>query len=137
LDRPPETVPERVSGWAIGGFLFAATMLITVGIFHAIAGVVAIFDEDFYLETVGYTFDLDDTAWGFGHVAMGALLIFAGWSLMQRATWAMVFAITVAIISMVLNFFFIPYYPFWSLVVIALDAWVIWSLTRPGYDREF
>jgi hypothetical protein len=32
----------------------------------------------------------------------------------------------------VLNFFFIPYYPLWAIVVIALDVWVIWALTRPG-----
>jgi hypothetical protein len=36
----------------------------------------------------------------------------------------------------VANFFFIPYYPFWSLVMIALDCWVIWALTRPGVVRS-
>jgi hypothetical protein len=31
-----------------------------------------------------------------------------------------------------MNFLFIPYYPFWSVLVIALDVWVIWAVTRPG-----
>ena len=39
--------------------------------------------------------------------------------------------------SAVVNFFFIPYYPFWSLLVIALDVWVIWALTRPGAIETF
>ena len=34
--------------------------------------------------------------------------------------------------SAIANFFFIPYYAFWAIVIIALDIWVIWSLTRPG-----
>ena len=41
-------------------------------------------------------------------------------------------ALTLAMLSALANFFFIPYYPFWSLIMIALDCWVIWALTRPG-----
>jgi hypothetical protein len=38
-------------------------------------------------------------------------------------------------LSALANFFFIPYYPLWAIVVIALDVWVIWALTRPGAIR--
>ena len=38
-------------------------------------------------------------------------------------------------ISAIANFFFIPYYPFWSLLMIAMAIWVIWALTRPGAVR--
>ena len=55
-----------------------------------------------------------------------------GWGLFSRSTWAGVTAIGLASLSAILNFFFIPYYPFWSILVIALDIWVIWALTRPG-----
>jgi hypothetical protein len=41
-------------------------------------------------------------------------------------------AIVLASLSAVANFFFIPYYPAWSILLIALNIWVIWSLTRPG-----
>ena len=37
-----------------------------------------------------------------------------------------------AMLSALANFFFIPYQPWWSLLIIALNIWVIWSLTRPG-----
>ena len=36
-----------------------------------------------------------------------------------------------AVLSSIVNFFFIPYYPFWSLTMIALAVWVIYSLTKP------
>jgi len=59
-------------------------------------------------------------------------LLLVAWGLFSRSTWAGVTAIFLAALSAVANFFFIPYYPLWALLVIALDIWVIWSLTRPG-----
>jgi hypothetical protein len=124
--------PRNVSGWAVGGTVFAATVLMLVGVFQSIAGLVAIFDDDFYVVTRNYTFDLDTTVWGWIHLLIGISLVFVAWGLFSRSTWAGVTAIFLASLSAVANFFFIPYYPFWSLLVIALDIWVIWSLTRPG-----
>ena len=122
--------PE-VSGWALGGMAFAATMLMLVGVFHAIAGLVAIFDDSFYVVRANYTFDLDTTAWGWAHLILGALAVAVGLGLFARTTWAGVSAIFIASLSAIANFFFIPYYPAWSIIVIALDVWVIWAVTRP------
>ena len=97
-----------------------------------IAGLVAIFDDNFYVVTRNYTFDLDTTAWGWIHLLLGILLVVTGFGLFNRSPWAGVTAIFLAGLSAVANFFFIPYYPFWAILVIALDVWVIWSLTRPG-----
>ena len=126
---------RQLSGWAVGGISFAAAMMITVGIFQVIAGLTAIFDDEFYVITQNYTFDLDVTAWGWIHLLLGILLLVAGWGLFSGAAWAAVVALTLAILSAVANFFFIPYYPFWSLLVIAIDIWIIWALTRPGAVR--
>jgi hypothetical protein len=123
---------QNVSGWAIGGITFAATMFVLIGVFEVIAGLVAIFDDDFYVLTQNYTFDLDTTAWGWIHLILGILLILVGYFLFAGATWAGVAAIVLAVLAAVENFFFIPYYPFWSILVIALCVWVIWALTRPG-----
>ena len=123
---------EPVSGWAIGGLTFAATMLVLIGIFQAIAGLVAIFDDDFYVLTANYTFDLDTSGWGWIHLIIGVAVILVGYFLYAGATWAGVTAIVLAMLSAVSNYFFIPYYPFWSILVIALAVWVIWALTRPG-----
>jgi hypothetical protein len=123
------------SGWVAGGITFAAVMLIMIGSFQLIAGFVAIIDDNFYVVTRNYTFDLDTTAWGWIHLLMGAGLLLTGFGLFSRSTWAGVTAIMLATLSAVANFFFIPYYPFWSILIIALDVWVIWALTRPGAIR--
>jgi hypothetical protein len=123
------------SGWAIGGVTFAATMLVVIGIFQIIAGLAAIFDDDFYVVTQNYVFDLDVSAWGWIHLIIGILLVVTGYFLFARATWAAGVALGLAVLSAVANFFFIPYYPFWSIVVIGLAVWVIWALTRPGVTR--
>jgi hypothetical protein len=129
--------PEQpeVSGWAIGGVTFAATLLILIGAFQAIAGLVALFNDEFFVVTRNYTFDLDVTGWGWVHLILGILLLVTGFALFSRKTWAGVVAIFLATLSAIANFFFIPYYPFWSIVEIALAVWVIWALTRPGAMR--
>jgi hypothetical protein len=126
---------DDISGWAAGGIIFAATILIMVGVFQAIAGMVAIIDDEFYVVTRNYTFDLDTSGWGWIHLLIGIALFATGWALLARQTWAGVAAIVLAMLSAIANFFFIPYYPFWSILVIALDVWVIWALTRPGAIR--
>ena len=123
---------RQMSGWAVGGVVFAATMLLIIGVFHAIVGLVAIIDDEFYVVGRQYTFELDTTAFGWIHLLMGLLLVGAGWGLFAGRAWAGVAAIVLAGLSAIASFFFIPYYPVWSIVVIALDVWVIWSLTRPG-----
>ncbi|MET0512689.1 MAG: hypothetical protein ABW135_13520 [Thermoleophilaceae bacterium] len=123
---------QQPSGWAIGGLVFAAVVIILIGLFQVIAGLAAIIDDEFFLVTRNYTFDLDTSAWGWIHLLLGVLLLFAGWGLFTGAAWAVVTAIVLAGLSALANFFFIPYYPFWAILVIALDVWVIWSLTRPG-----
>ena len=127
--RPTEPEP---SGWAIGGMMFAATVMSMVGVFQAIVGLVAIIDDDFFVVGRNYTFELDTTAFGWIHLLLGIAVAGAGFALFAGRVSAAIFAIVLAALSAVANFFFIPYYPFWSILVIALDVWVIWSLTRPG-----
>ena len=70
---------RTVSGLAVGLVVFAAAIMIMVGAFQIIAGLAAIFDDQFYVVTRNYVFDLDATAWGWIHTLLGLLLVFAGW----------------------------------------------------------
>jgi hypothetical protein len=128
----PQVRGPEPSGWALSGVVFAASVLTMVGLFQVIAGLVAIFDDEFFVVARNYTFDLDTSAWGWIHLLLGILLVVTGFGLFSRQTWAGVTAIFLAVLTAVENFFFIPYYPFWSILVIALAVWVIWALTRPG-----
>jgi hypothetical protein len=133
--RPGSEEPLETSSWALGVIAFAAALMTLSGIFQALQGLVAIFNDEFFVATRHYTFDLDVTAWGWIHLVMGLAVFAAGIGLFARQTWAGVAAIVLAMLSALGNFFFIPYYPIWSLLVIGLDIWVIWALTRPGAIR--
>jgi hypothetical protein len=124
-----------MSGWAVGGMFFAGTLMIVIGVFEAIEGLAAIIENEFYVVSQNYTFELDATAWGWIHLILGIVVALAGFYVMSGRTWARAVGITLAILAAVANFFFIPYYPFWSLLIIALAVWVIWSLTRPLEPR--
>jgi hypothetical protein len=125
---------EEASGWAVGFILFAAIMMIMSGFFQALAGLVALFENEFYVATRNYLFQFDATSWGWIHLLVGLIVAFAGFAVMAGRTWGRVVGITLAVVSAVVNFAFIPYYPFWALTVIALDIFVIWALAAHGRD---
>ena len=131
----PRHAEQEISGWAAGGITFAATMAVLIGTFQIMEGLVAIINDEFYVVARNYTFDLDVSAWGWIHLIVGVIMLVAGFGLFARSTWAGVFAIVIAAMSAVAQFFFIPYYPLWALLLIGLNVWIIWSLTRPGAIR--
>ena len=92
-------------------------MMIMVGVFQALQGLVAIFENEFYVATRNYTFQFDATSWGWIHLLVGLLVAFAGYGLLSGTDlgpgWS---RITLAVLSATANFLFIPYYPFWSLL---------------------
>jgi hypothetical protein len=120
------------TGW-MGWVIFASVMMVLIGFFHALQGLVAIFDDEYYLVTDnGLTVSVDYTVWGWTHLLLGGLVVIAGLSLYSGQTWARAVGVGLAGISAVVNFGFIAAYPFWSLVVIALDVFVILALTVYG-----
>jgi hypothetical protein len=120
------------SGW-YGWVVFAATMLILLGIFHAIAGLVALFDQDYFLVTEsGLVVSADYTAWGWIHLLLGGLLALTGAALFNGATWARVVAVILAALSALTNISFLAAYPVWSLIMITVDVLVIYAVTVHG-----
>lgn len=124
-----------LSSWAVGGITFAGVMMVMIGAFQVLAGIAAIAEDEFFVVSANYLYDLDVTTWGWIHLGLGVLVVLAGFALMAGRVWAGIVALTFAVLSAVSNFFLIPYYPWWSLLVIALSVWVIWALTRPGALR--
>jgi hypothetical protein len=125
---------EDTSGWAAGLILFAGLMMIMVGIWQALQGLIAIFENEFYVATRNYLFQFDATTWGWIHLLVGLLVAFAGWGLLSGRTWARVVAITLAVLSAIANFLWLPYYPFWSMLIIAVDIFVIWAIAAHGRE---
>lgn len=117
---------------AVGLILFAALMLFIVGMFQAFTGLVAIFNDEFYVATPNYLLKFDQTTWGWVHLILGLVVVGAGSGLLAGRTWARAVAIVVAVLSGIAMFGFVPYYPLWALLIIALDVTVIWAIAVHG-----
>jgi hypothetical protein len=124
----------RESPWASGLTIFAAVMMVISGVWQALAGIAALVRDTVYVTTPDYIFSFDLTGWGWLHLLLGILAAVAGFAVLQGQTWARVVGIVLAGLSMIANFLFLPYYPLWSLLIIALDVAVIWALAT--YRRE-
>jgi hypothetical protein len=132
--QPARRASAGTSAWATGFALFAALMMIMAGCFQAFIGLIAIFENEFYVATRNYLFELDATTWGWIHLLMGVIVGLAGMALLAGQTWGRVVGIILAVLSAIANFLFIPYYPVWSLLIIALDVFVIWALAAHGRE---
>jgi hypothetical protein len=127
-------VRREPSGWAIGFTAFAGAMLLMIGFFHATAGLVALFNNHIYAVTPNYIFTLNTTTWGWLHLILGIVVLIAGFGVFSGAVWARTIGVIVAVISAIANFAFLPYYPLWATLIIAVDVAVIWALTAHGRD---
>jgi hypothetical protein len=125
---------QGTSGRAVGFILFAAILMIMAGAFQAITGLVALFKGEFSVATRNYLLQFDTTTWGWTHLLVGLVVLLAGFAILSGRTWGRVVGIILAVLSAIANFAFIPYYPFWSLTIIALDIFVIWALATHGRE---
>jgi hypothetical protein len=126
----------RPSGWVVGFVAFAGCIMVLIGVFQSLYGLAAIFEDDFFVVTQNYLYDVDVTAWGWIHLIIGIVVLAAGLGAIAGQTWARVTGIILAIVAAVANFFTIPYYPLWSLLIIALCIAVIWALTIYGKQES-
>ena len=124
-----------VSGWAYGFAAFAGAIMLLVGIFQGLAGLAAIFEDEFFVVGPNYVYDVDVTTWGWIHLILGAIIAFAGVSIYTGAVWARSIGVFLAVLSAVANFFFIPYYPIWAVLIIALNIVIIWALVVYGPEE--
>ena len=125
---------QPVSGWAVGFSAFAGAIMLMVGIFQAFAGLAALFNDEFFVRTPEYTYDIDITGWGWIHLIIGVVVALAGFGIFSGAVWARTVGIALALLSAFANFFFIPVYPVWAVLIIALDVVVIWALATIESD---
>lgn len=130
---------RQTSGWAIGFGTFAALMLVMIGAFQAFEGLAAILKDQAYVVGPNYAYKIDTTAWGWIHLIWGIVVAIAGFGIFAGQTWARVVGITVAVLAAIAQFFYIPYYPLWAILIIALCVVSIWALTtwNPSDDAAY
>ena len=117
--------------------VFAGMLMLFGGVMAILEGVVGISKDSVYLATRGdYTYKFDVSSWGWIHLVLGVLAVVVGWGLLsQGAPWSRYGGMLIAGLSMVANFMFLPYQPVWSVIMIGIDIFVIWSLAtyHPGH----
>ncbi|MGC4983914.1 DUF7144 family membrane protein [Streptomyces sp. DT193] len=121
---------------ASGLMIFASVMLFVSGVLDILRGVMAVAEDDVFVTGQNYVFKFDLTSWGWIHLALGAVAVVVSLGLFTAATWARVIGVGIAALLIIANFLDIPYYPVWSLTLIALYGFVIWALcvARPDTD---
>ncbi|WP_227978990.1 DUF7144 family membrane protein [Nocardia spumae] len=135
MTTTPQQHPVR-QGIAAGTSIAAAILLITVGVLSILEGISAVANDDLFVVGVDYVYKFDTTTWGWIHIVLGILLVIAALGLMAGTGWGRVAAITLAALSILANFLWLPYYPAWSILVIALNVVVIWAIAtwKPGAE---
>ena len=122
----------------VGMVIFAGTMLLMLGALQAMEGLVAIFQDDYYLVTRnGMIVSLDYTAWGWTHLIIGLIAVGVGIGVFAGQMWARVAGIVVAAISILVNVAFLPAYPIWIMIVIGIDVLVIYALAVHGKEMKY
>jgi hypothetical protein len=136
-ESPPSGAPPRqVTGW-VGWVAFAGVMLVMLGVFQLIEGLVAIFDNGFFVvRPDGLVVNVDYSAWGWLHFGLGVLGILIGLGLLRGNAAARVAGVILAAVSAIVNLGFIAAYPVWSTIIIAVDVIVIYAIVVHGRELE-
>ena len=124
---------ERPSGFVVGWTTFAGLMMILIGGFHAMAGVIAILDDAFYTTPREYVFQFDASTWGWIHLILGTW----SFSLVSHSSRGRVGSDRRRDHGgdkRFVGFAWLPWYPVWGIVIIAIAVSVVWALTVHGRD---
>jgi hypothetical protein len=120
---------------AQSGMILAAVLMMLAGAFQFFQGISAVAKDDLYINAPNYVYKFDTTTWGWIHLILGLIVAISGFFLLQGKDWARGVAIVLAGLAAISQFFFLPYYPLWAMLIIALDIFIIWAIIKaPGKD---
>ncbi|MFG2788160.1 hypothetical protein [Streptomyces sp. NPDC048419] len=121
---------------AAGGLTtFAAVLLFIAGVLDLFRGIMAIANDNVFVSTPNYVFKFDLTSWGWIQLVLGVIAMGVSAGLFTRATWARVAGVGIAGLLIIASFLSVPYYPVWSLTLIAMYGFVIWALCVVQRER--
>jgi hypothetical protein len=134
-DDPGARTP-RVSGW-VGWIFFAGVLLIMVGVLQVIEGLVALFDDGYYVVGADQLVaPVDYTVWGWMHLVVGVLAALIGVGLLTGNMVARGAAVGLSSFSALASLAFVAAAPAWSVMIIAVDVLVVFSIVVHGGELE-
>jgi hypothetical protein len=121
----------------------ATTLLILGGLLSFLTGLAILLGKAFFTSQSDYStivhnyaFHWDLTGWGWSSLLLGVIVVLVGIFVLLGVTWARWFGVVLALISAAGTFVFLPFYPFWAVIVIALDVFIIWALATARRHRD-
>jgi hypothetical protein len=123
------------TGWT-GWIGFAGVMMIISGGLNALYGLIAVVNDEWVVWTNRASLYLDISQWGWIHLIVGLAMLLSGFGVFSGNVLARTVGVIAAAVSLIANFMFIPAYPLWALVVVTIDALVIWALTAHGSEMR-
>jgi hypothetical protein len=138
---PPSTTPSigearrHEEGQGYGLVLFASILLVVIACFNLIYGIAAIANSHVFTAHAHYVFG-NLKAWGWITLVIGILQLLAALGVLagnQAARW---FAVVVLGLNAIDQMFFISAYPFWSVIIIAMDVVALYGLCAYGSRRN-
>lgn len=118
---------KSMAGW-IG---FAGIVMLIIGAIDFFQGLIAIFEDEYFVPTQAGYLVVDLTAWGWFMLFWGALLVLAGLALLAAQSWARWFAIVLVSLNILAQLGFVGHnaYPLWALTAMILNIVVLYALT--------
>ncbi len=123
-----QSTEPHANRFASGLTVFAGALMIVDGILGVLTGIAALLNDKLYVSTPGYIYAYDLTTWGWVHLLLGVLVGLAGLAVLRGQLWGRITGMVLAALSVIANFMFMPHYPLWSILVIALDVAILWAL---------
>ncbi len=122
---------QYAGGHGYGLVLFAAVLLLVVGFFNMLYGIAAIANSHVFVANAHYVIG-DLRAWGWVTLIISVLQLVAAGGILAGNQLARWFAVAVVGLNAIAMMFFIPAYPFWALVIIAVDVVALYGLCAYG-----
>ena len=132
--KPAGTGGRHAEGRGFGLVIFAAVLLGLAGFFNLIDGIAAIANSHVFVANAHYVF-ANLRTWGWITLILGVLQLLAAGGIVTGNQLARWFAVAVVGLNAIDMMFFAPAYPFWALVIIAVDVVALYALCAYG-SRE-
>jgi len=136
MSSDPRSSYGESTSLAYGVTVFAGVMLATLASLQILQGLAAVLKDDVYVRGVEYTYQFDVSTWGWIHMLIGAIGVAVGIGILTGQVWARIGGLAIAVVSLLSQFMFMPYYPFWAMLVIFMDVVVIWALATTLGDSD-
>jgi len=128
-----QVAEERRGGaGAFAGAVLAGVLMILTGVYAFLAGLAMVLRAPFFVYHGGYLYVWSTHGWGWLELILGAVVAAAGVCVLLGMVWARVVGVVLATLSAVASFMVLPFYPIWSIILIAIDVFIIWSLVAYG-----